>query len=131
MASLLQRAGGRFLRFRREFLVMAHALRHPETPLRLRVAGGAVLLYLLSPLDLVPLTIPFLGVVDDVLLVPWGVGLVVKALPASSRGDAEVWAARFVDRWVKRPILAFVLVFVGLVTIWMLLLWLFWRFVLT
>lgn len=110
---------------------MAHALRHPETPLRLRLAGGAVLLYLLSPLDLVPLTIPFLGVVDDVLLVPWGVGLVVKALPEESRGDSEAWAARFVDRWVKRPILAFVLVFVGLVTTWMLLLWLVWRFVLS
>jgi len=130
MGSLTQRVGGRFLRFRREFLVMARALLHPETPLRLKVAGSAVLLYLLSPVDLVPLTIPFLGVVDDVLLVPWGVGLVVKALPQGARGDAEAWAARVVDRWVKRPILAFVLVFVGLVTTWMILLWLFWRFVL-
>lgn len=110
---------------------MAHALRHPETPLHLKVAGSVVLLYLLSPLDLVPLTIPFLGVVDDLLLVPWGVGQVVKALPPRPRTDSEAGASRFIHRWVKRPILALVLVFGGLVTIWMILLWLFWRLVLS
>jgi len=130
MGTLMTRLGSRFLRFRREFLVMAHALRHPATPLRLKLAGGAVLLYLLSPLDLIPITIPFLGVLDDALLVPWGVGKVVKALPAGARADAEAGAARFVERWVKRPLLAFVVVLALLLLIWMTLLWLFWRFVL-
>jgi uncharacterized membrane protein YkvA (DUF1232 family) len=131
MGTLSTRLGRRFLRFRGEFLVMAHALRHPDTPVRLKLAGGAVLLYLLSPLDLVPITIPFLGVLDDALLVPWGVGQVVKALPPGARTDAEAGAARFVSRWVKRPLLAFVVVLAGLLTVWMTLLWLFWRFVLS
>jgi uncharacterized membrane protein YkvA (DUF1232 family) len=127
MGALTTRIRTRFLRFRGEFLVMALALRHPETPLRLRLAGGAVLLYLLSPLDLVPVVIPLLGVVDDALLVPWGVSLVVGRLPAGVRADAEARAARFVTRYVKRPALWLVAVLVGLVVAWMGILWLVWR----
>jgi len=131
MGTLTARLFRRFLRFRGEFLVMAHALRHPGTPLRLKLAGGAVLLYLLSPLDLIPITIPFLGVLDDALLVPWGVGQVVKALPPGARADAEAGASRFMDRWVKRPLVAFVVVLAGLLVVWMTLLWLFWTVVRT
>ena len=110
--------------------MMGHALRHPETPLRLKMAGGAVLLYLISPLDLVPITVPFLGVLDDAILVPWGVSRVVKALPAGARADAEAGATRFVTRWVKRPLLTLVLFLGVLIGVWVTLLWLFWRFVL-
>lgn len=125
--SLLARARTRFLRFRGEFLVMAYALRHPGTPLRLRLAGGALLLYLLSPLDLVPVVIPFLGVVDDALLVPWGVSMLVGRLPAGVRTDAEALAARFVTRYVKRPALWIASILAGLAAVWMGILWLVWR----
>lgn len=127
MGTLLSRIRVRFLRFRGEFLVMAYALRHPETPVRLKLAGGAVLLYLLSPLDLLPVVIPFLGIVDDALLVPWGVSMVVGRLPAGARADAEARAAHFVQRWVKRPALWLLAALVGLAVIWMGILWLVWR----
>ncbi len=106
---------------------MAYALRHPGTPPRLRLAGGAFLLYLLSPLDLVPVVIPFLGVVDDALLVPWGVSMVVGRLPAGVRTDAEARASRFVTRYVKRPALWIVSILAGLAAVWMGILWLVWR----
>ncbi len=127
MATLSARLRTRFLRFRREFLVMAFALRHPGTPLRLKLAGSAVLLYLLSPVDLVPVVVPLLGLLDDALLVPWGVAAVVRRLPAQVRTDTEARAARFLVRYVKRPIVALLVVLLVLVLLWAGLLWLFWR----
>ncbi len=57
------------------------ALRHPAAPAWLK--GGAVLiaLYLLSPIDLVPDFIPFVGVVDDLVLVPLAIRWLLKRLP--------------------------------------------------
>lgn len=127
MTTLGGRARVRLLRFRTEFLVLACALRHQDTPLRLKLAGGGVILYLLSPLDLVPVVIPFLGIVDDALLVPWGVSLVVARLPAVVRADAETQAARFVTNYVKRPALWLVAILAGLIVVWMGILWLAWR----
>jgi len=41
----------------------------------------------LSPLDLLPKTIPLLGVVDDLALVPLAVSFAAERLPAAARAD--------------------------------------------
>jgi uncharacterized membrane protein YkvA (DUF1232 family) len=117
----------RFLRFRRDIIVVAYAVKHPGTPLRLRVAGVALILYLASPFDLVPLFVPFVGLLDDLLIVPWGLSLVVRRLPADTRAEVEASAARFIGRYVARPVRFLVLLLIGLVVIWAALLWLLWR----
>jgi uncharacterized membrane protein YkvA (DUF1232 family) len=117
---------GRFLRFRREIIVVAFAVRHSATPLRLRLAGLALILYLASPIDLVPVFIPFFGILDDLVIVPWGLGMVVRRLPADTRADAEASAARFIQRYVARPIRFLVLLLLVLVLLWSALLGLLW-----
>ena len=42
------------------------ALRHPDAPGWLKLGTGLLLLYLVSPVDLIPDALPLLGVVDDV-----------------------------------------------------------------
>jgi len=116
----------RFLRFRREIVVVALAIRHPGTPWRLRLAGLALIAYLASPLDLIPLVVPVLGLVDDLVLVPWGLSAVVRRLPAEVRSDAESRAARFIDRWVRRPLVFLAALLLVLAVVWALLLWLLW-----
>ncbi len=125
------RAGlrARLLRFRRELLVVAWAVRDPRTPWRLRLAGVGLLLYLASPLDLVPLFVPVVGVLDDLLLVPWGLGRVVARLPAPVREEAEAGADRFIRRWVARPLVFLGVLLLVLALLWALLLWLAWRVV--
>lgn len=47
-----------------------------------KVAAIAVAAYALSPIDLIPDFIPVVGYVDDLLIVPLGILLAVKLVPA-------------------------------------------------
>lgn len=116
----------RFLRFRREIVVVSYAIRHPGTPLRLKLAGTALILYLASPIDLIPLVVPVVGLVDDLILVPWGLGAVVRRLPADVRADADDRAARFIGRYVRRPLVFLAVLVLTLVLVWAVLLALLW-----
>ena len=57
--------------------------RHAQTPRAAKVAAFIVLAYAASPIDLIPDFIPLLGQLDDLVLVPLGVALVVRLVPAS------------------------------------------------
>ena len=74
------------------------AARHPRTPLHARAFGLLVTAYALSPVDLIPDFIPVLGLLDDAILVPLGIWLFVRMLPAGlfdeCRARAERSAAR-------------------------------------
>jgi uncharacterized membrane protein YkvA (DUF1232 family) len=63
------------------------ALRHPKTPLWLRLGVLGLVIYVVSPIDLVPDFIPFLGIADDLVLVPLGVRLLLSKLPLDIRED--------------------------------------------
>ena len=63
------------------------ALRHPLAPCWLKWGAAGVLLYLLSPVDLIPDIVPFLGMVDDIVLVPLAIRFMLKKLPAALRAE--------------------------------------------
>lgn len=63
------------------------ALKHPLAPGWLKPAVVLMVIYVLSPVDLLPETIPLLGLVDDVVLVPLAIAFIVKRLPAALRAD--------------------------------------------
>ena len=65
------------------------ALRHPAAPGWLKAATALLVLYLLSPLDLVPDTLPIIGVVDDLILLPMAVHWLLSRLPAGLCTDIE------------------------------------------
>ncbi len=52
-----------------------------------------VLAYAFSPIDLIPDFIPVLGYLDDLLIVPLGIALVLKLIPAQVMADARRQAA--------------------------------------
>lgn len=56
-------------------------VRHPQAPLWSRWLALIVLGYALSPIDLIPDFIPVLGQLDDLILIPAGVALIVKLTP--------------------------------------------------
>ena len=63
------------------------ALKHPLSPRWLKPAVGLMVLYVLSPVDLIPDAIPVLGMLDDVVLVPLAIRFVLKRLPQRVRQD--------------------------------------------
>lgn len=69
-------------------LALWKLFKHPETPRAVRWVAVAVLAYALSPIDLIPDFIPVLGLLDDLILLPLGVALVVKLTPPA------LWQAR-------------------------------------
>ena len=57
------------------------AVRNPRVPRGAKIVASLVLAYALSPIDLIPDFIPVLGLLDDLILVPLGVALVLRMVP--------------------------------------------------
>jgi tripartite-type tricarboxylate transporter receptor subunit TctC/uncharacterized membrane protein YkvA (DUF1232 family) len=72
---------GRFLKFRRELAILWRAFMAPETPIYLKALMLLVPGYLISPIDLIPDFIPVLGLIDEIILLPLALALVVKLVP--------------------------------------------------
>ena len=71
------------LRLRREVRVYARVVRDPRTPWAARVLLGAAVLYLLSPIDLVPDILPVIGQLDDLIVVPALAWAGLKMIPGN------------------------------------------------
>lgn len=63
------------------------ALRHPLAPRWLFPAAALIVVYVLSPVDLIPEFVPLLGIVDDIVLVPLVVRFLLRRLPAAVKAD--------------------------------------------
>ena len=72
---------------------VAIALRRPETPLPAKILAAVTVAYALSPIDLIPDFIPVIGLLDDVILLPALVALVVKLIPPDVLAQCRVQAA--------------------------------------
>jgi len=85
-------------KIKRDVLTVYFVARDPRTPLPVRLLALCIAAYALSPIDLIPDFIPVLGYLDDVLLVPLGIVLVMRLAPAdvieASRTKADQIAAK-------------------------------------
>jgi uncharacterized membrane protein YkvA (DUF1232 family) len=68
-------------RLKQETLALYLAARHPLTPWLARLIIAGLVAYALSPIDLIPDFIPVLGYLDDVILLPLGIALVLRLIP--------------------------------------------------
>lgn len=68
-------------RFRRDLVRLWHAMWSPRTPIDLKIIAFGLLVYVISPIDLIPDFIPVVGWIDDAILVPMVVSWLVKRLP--------------------------------------------------
>ncbi len=58
------------------------AYRDPRVPWYARVFALCVVAYAFSPIDLVPDFVPVLGYLDDLILIPLGISLAIRMIPA-------------------------------------------------
>jgi len=84
---------------KRETMALYYAARDPRTPLAARIVAAAVVAYALSPIDLIPDFIPVLGLLDDLILVPLGIALALRLVPAEAMAEGRARA----DAALARP----------------------------
>ena len=113
---------------KRDLCAIYLACRDPRTPWYARLLAIAVIGYALSPIDLIPDFIPVIGYLDDLILVPLGLMLVVRMIPpdvlADARRRADVSAWNKPRNWLAAAIIIFV--WMAVTTAIGLYLW--WRF---
>jgi uncharacterized membrane protein YkvA (DUF1232 family) len=63
------------------------ALKHPQAPTWLKLGALAIVAYVIWPVDLIPEFLPFIGVVDDIVLVPLAMRFLLNRLPPALRAD--------------------------------------------
>jgi len=69
------------------------AAHHPGVPWHAKLLAIAVAGYALSPIDLIPDFIPVLGYVDDLIIVPLGIWLVVWLVPKEIMAECRAIAS--------------------------------------
>jgi len=87
---------------KRDVVAMALALRDPRVPWYAKLVGACVVAYALSPIDLIPDFVPVLGLLDDLVLVPLGLLLVLRLIPADILAEHRIAAFAIVERPVSR-----------------------------
>ena len=95
---------------KRDVVAIAFAIRDPRVPWYAKAVGACVVAYALSPIDLIPDFVPVLGYLDDLVLVPLGLLLVLRLIPADILAEHRVAAAAVVERPVSRAGAAVVIV---------------------
>ena len=94
----------------------AHALylaaRDPRVPWYAKGLAIAVAAYASSPIDLIPDFVPILGYLDDLIIVPLGIALVVKLIPSDIMAEHRALATAALDRPVSKTAAA------AIVAIW-------------
>ncbi|MBN9475423.1 MAG: hypothetical protein ABS43_01860 [Bordetella sp. SCN 67-23] len=89
-------------RIKQDVVAIWLAARDPRTPWMAKVLALLVAAYAVSPIDLIPDFIPVLGYLDDLIIVPLGILLVVRLIPADLMAEFRAAAAERSNRPVSR-----------------------------
>jgi uncharacterized membrane protein YkvA (DUF1232 family) len=83
---------------KRDVVALWIAARDRRVPWYVKALAGGVAAYALSPIDLIPDFIPVLGYLDDLIIVPGGIWLVVRMVPPDLMAEFREEAGRRLDR---------------------------------
>ena len=86
----------------RELKIQLYALylayRDPRVPFFARIFVAAVVGYAFSPIDLIPDFIPVLGYLDDLVIVPLGIVIALKLIPANVMAECQAQARQVIEQ---------------------------------
>lgn len=107
---------------KQQTLVVYFVARDPRTPWPVRLLALGVAAYALSPIDLIPDFVPILGYLDDLIIVPLGLVLVLRLVPPEVKQSAweraSATAARPVSRAMAVAVVAIWVVLLGVLGLW-------------
>ncbi len=121
---MLARLKGWARAIRRDVHALWLAARDPRTPWAARALALVIAAYALSPIDLIPDVIPVLGYLDEAILLPLLILLVIRLIPPALMAEHRATAAAAAARPVSVAGAGFI------VALWLAaaggLLWAFW-----
>lgn len=79
-------------KWKEKILALYFGMTDPATPFWSKIPAFVSIIYLISPVDLIPDIIPFAGWLDDLVIVPLLFGLSVRLLPGQVRERARTRA---------------------------------------
>ncbi len=93
------------------------AYRDPRVPWYAKLLAACVVAYAFSPIDLIPDPVPILGYLDDLVLIPLGIAVVIRLIPPDVIAECRIKAQETLQggrpvNWVAAG---------AIITIWLLL----------
>ncbi len=81
------------------------AMKHKDTPLLPKVLAAITVAYALSPIDLIPDFIPLIGFLDDALILPGLIALIIKLIPKRIMDECKeqariLWDGNIKNKWI-------------------------------
>jgi uncharacterized membrane protein YkvA (DUF1232 family) len=102
------------LTLKRDAYAVYLAARNPNTPWYVKALAVVVAAYAFSPIDLIPDFIPIVGYLDDLILIPLGIWLVVSLIPEQAMAEYRAKASEVVQRPHDGKVAA-----IAIIAIWM------------
>ncbi len=88
---------------KQETFALYFACKSPQVPWYAKVLAAIIVAYALSPIDLIPDFIPVVGYLDDLVLIPLGIALVMNLIPASVMEECRKQAQAAIAIGAKKP----------------------------
>ncbi len=99
----------RFKHLKKDLPAVFLAMKNPNTPILAKLMALIIVVYALSPIDLIPDFIPFLGYLDDIFILPALMYLLIKMIPEdiwleSQKQSENMWINGKPKNWYKNVI---------------------------
>jgi uncharacterized membrane protein YkvA (DUF1232 family) len=96
------------------------ACKDPQVPWYAKALAACVVAYAFSPIDLIPDPIPVLGYLDDLVLIPLGVILVIRMIPSPVMAECQEEARKAMEEgkptdWVAAGVIVAIWLVLGAV----------------
>ncbi len=107
-------------RLRMQTYALYLAYKDPRVPWYAKALAACVVAYAFSPIDLIPDPIPVLGYLDDLVLIPLGVVLVMRMIPSSIMAECQEEARKAMEEgkptnWVAAGVIVAIWLVLGAV----------------
>lgn len=109
---------------RQDALTLWFCCQHPALPWLPKMLAACIVAYVFSPIDLIPDFIPVLGLVDELIIVPIGVSMTIKLIPADILHQSRERAREWLQEKKSKP--RSYVGGVAIALIWLALLWITW-----
>ena len=89
---MLEKLKARARALKNEAFAIYRAAKDPRTPWYAKALIFFVVAHTFSPIDLIPDFIPVLGLLDELILIPLGIALALRLVPAEAMAEARARA---------------------------------------